>query len=276
MIHKPTWNMTLSQNLLYCNANPAKNYNGATTCTWAPTGGVANCNASSCWVSAAVDVINYHFYNYQTEPEVISARISTIAAFVSPMDKAKPLISGEGGTGCSAASLVGCPSSRMWRDDSSSAGFIPRLYALLWSYGLSSWQPCGIVGNWWTAYTAGGTLYSNAALTPEGVAYNTTYDWLVGSTPASNPWCTTRVNPTPGKIQSIHVLSRGITRQHNSSGMRNSVLEELMESPTLIVQLLPTLRSVATRVTRCCRGLMAGMTLITQLTVRGTPSMREG
>jgi len=191
--------MTLSQNLLYCNASPAKDYNGATTCTWAPVGGVANCNASSCWVSAAVDVINYHFYDYQTEPETISSRISTIAAFASPMDKAKPLISGEGGTGCSAVSLAGCPSARIWQDDASRAGFIPRFYALYWSYGLSNWQPYGMVGNWWSAYNAGGTLYSNAALIPEGVAYNTTYDWLVGSTPASNPWCTTSANPNTGK-----------------------------------------------------------------------------
>jgi hypothetical protein len=32
--------MALSQNFLYCNASPANDYNGATTCTWAPSGGL--------------------------------------------------------------------------------------------------------------------------------------------------------------------------------------------------------------------------------------------
>jgi len=187
--------MTLSQNFLYCNANPANDFNGATTCTWAPSGGVANCSSSSCWGSAAVDVINYHFYDYRIQPEAIGSLISKIVGFTSPADQAKPMISGEGGTGCSATTLIGCPSVRVWQDDASRAGFIPRFYALNWSYGLSDWPPNGMIGNWWNSYNCCGMLYGDGALTPEGVAYNTTFDWLAGSTPATNPFCTASPNP---------------------------------------------------------------------------------
>jgi trimeric autotransporter adhesin len=191
--------MTLSQNFLYCNANPANDYNEATTCTWAPSGGVTNCSASSCWGSAAVDVINYHFYDYRIQPEAVDSIISEIAGFTSATDHAKPLISGEGSTGCNSANLIGCSTLHIWQDDASRAGFIPRFYALYWSYGLTYWPPNGMVGNWWNAYNSSGELYSNGTLTPEGVAYNTTYGWLVGATPSNNPFCTASENPNTRK-----------------------------------------------------------------------------
>jgi hypothetical protein len=122
--------------------------------------------------------------------------ISTIAGFTSAADHA---ISSEGGTGCDQASMVGCPSSRMWQDDASRAGYIARYFALDWSFGAELWPSTGMVLAVSNSYNAGGTLFANGALTPEGIAYNTAYKWLVGSTPSTNPFCAPSPNPNTGK-----------------------------------------------------------------------------
>ena len=72
-----------------------------------------------------------------------------------------------------------------------------------------------MVGNWWNAYNCCGTLYSNGSLTPEGVAYDTTFDWLVGSTPATNPFCTASPNPNTGNntIYSCALMMNGAPAQ---------------------------------------------------------------
>jgi hypothetical protein len=174
-------NRNVSQNFLYCNASPSNDYNGASSCTWAPTSGlVANCNSSSCFGSSAVDVINYHIYVGDTpstyQPEQEGTIISGIRSFLSATDQAKPFFSDEGSSG----SITG-----EWGDSASQAGFVPRFYALYWTFG--------ITGNWWYGYnnTLLGTLAtgSGATLTSAGVAYNTTFSWLAGGTPTDSTFC---------------------------------------------------------------------------------------
>ncbi len=204
--------MSLSQNLLYCNLNPTKDYGNATTCTWTPRdGSVANCDSSSCWGSAAVDVINYHFYNQESQPENTAAWVSHIKAFMSTADQAKPLINGEGGTGCAYPREARCPLRHIWNDDASRAGFIPRYYALDWSDGITG---NGAGGNWWYAYSGSGTLCTRSEkLLPEGKAYNTTYSWLAGGTPAV-PFCRNNLSGYPKTVYACSLsMTNGIHAQ---------------------------------------------------------------
>ena len=62
---------------------------------------------------------------------------------------------------------------------------VPRYAALLWS--------AGVTENFWFEYdTAPGwycPLGDGSSLTPAGIAWNTTYKWLVGATPVNSPFC---------------------------------------------------------------------------------------
>ena len=58
---------------------------------------------------------------------------------------------------------------------------------MLWS--------AGVTENFWYKYdvntsgTAFCPLWGGSSLTPAGMAWNTTYNWLLGATPATSPFC---------------------------------------------------------------------------------------
>ena len=172
--------VTFMQNFLYCSANPAKDLNSgsATSCTW---GGGLN------WMSAAVDIINWHLYVQEEEPEadlpIGSANnwVGSIDGALSPADLAKPLWSGEGSCGTPPSFNP----NHIWGDDYSMAGFVARFSALLWSAGVTS--------SFWFEYDLTPIpycpLWNGSSLTPAGVAWNVTYSWLLGATPVSSPFC---------------------------------------------------------------------------------------
>jgi len=168
-----------AQNFLYCDNSPANDLGGSSSCTWAPSGdNPANCNTSSCWGSAAVDVIDYHFYHDTQQPESVTAIAKAIRNVLSPTDKAKPLINGEGSSGRPNVK------NHIWNDSYSQMGYVPRFYALSWSNGITL--------TYWYAYGGLAPLVDGPdynTLTPAGTAWQTAYKWLVGSTPVNTPFC---------------------------------------------------------------------------------------
>jgi hypothetical protein len=166
------------QNFLYCNNNPKRDLGSTTSCTWS---GGRN------WMSAAVDIINFHLYIDKEQPEadlpIGSANnwVGAIKGILSAEDRSKPLWNGEGG--------CGTPASRnprhIWGDSYANAAFVIRYAALLWS--------AGVTENFWFVYNNQPVPWSPLAdagtLLPAGTAFNAAYQWLVGSTPAANPFC---------------------------------------------------------------------------------------
>jgi hypothetical protein len=163
------------QNFLYCNRSPQNDNGSSSTCTWVPSSNnPANCDSSSCWGSAAVDAISMHFYFNDDQPEQEEAKITHFKSLLSSADAAKPLINGE------ASSGVQGYRNNIWNDNYSAAAGLVRAHALDWSAGITLF--------YWYAYNTSGILY-NGGLTPQGIAYNTAYQWLVGSTPVKSPFC---------------------------------------------------------------------------------------
>jgi hypothetical protein len=169
----------LFRNLLYCNADPVDDNGATTTCTW--SGGLN-------WMSAAVDIINFHFYVTNEQPEQdlapSSARdwITTIENEMTATDRVKPLWNTEGSCG------VPNYGRHIWNDSYSMAAFVPRYMALLWSGGVTETM--------WYEYQASCSLNNSQSgrntLTPAGVAWNSTYQWLVGGVPTNTPFCSSR------------------------------------------------------------------------------------
>jgi len=165
--------MYAMQNFLYCNSKIKLNDLGqSTTCTW---GDGRN------WGSEAVDLINFHFYTHSPgdgPPETVLDKVAEIHKFLTPIDRAKPLINGEGSAGTRSGRTL-------WNDDYSRMGVIPRFFALYWSVGISM--------NYWYAYDISSALWNpEGTLTPMGKAWTTTYNWLEGSVPTTSPFCTNR------------------------------------------------------------------------------------
>jgi hypothetical protein len=166
------WAPRITRNYLYCNNKPVDDLGTSTSCTW--SGGLN-------WGSSSVDVINFHFYvtNEQPENDLPAGSsnnwVSSINSWLSPADKAKPLISGEGS--------CGYPNSgqHIWNDNYSIAAFLPRFLALLWSAGISQ--------SFYYTYNDSCTLWNGSALVPAGMAWNSAYNWLAGSTPVNTPFC---------------------------------------------------------------------------------------
>ena len=169
------------QNFLYCNHSPTNDVPlgspSSTSCTW--SGGAS-------WGSAAVDVINFHFYENGAgyTPETVGAWVSTIesSGYLSSADQAKPLISGEGSDIESGSGVGGSPVFGA-SDPYAEMGAVARFMALYWSYGISQ--------IYWYAYNLYSVLWNGSALTQPGTAWNTAYGWLVGSTPVNAPFCST-------------------------------------------------------------------------------------
>jgi len=163
---------TIAQNYLYCNNNPSKDLGTSTSCTW--SGGLN-------WGSSSVDIINFHFYITDEQPEndlpagSSNNWVTSIEAWLSPTDKAKPLINGEGS--CGAANL----GKHIWNDGYSVAAFVPRYLALLWSAGINQ--------SFYYSYDGNCNLWNGRALTPAATASNSVYNWLVGATSVNSPFC---------------------------------------------------------------------------------------
>jgi len=172
--------LQIAQNYLYCNNSPHNDNGSSTTCTW--SGGLN-------WLANAVDIMNWHMYVTSEEPEADLPAGSTnnwiqrIRAILAPADLLKPLWNGEGSCGLPTS----VEPANIWGDDYSMAGFVPRYAALLWS--------AGVTENFWYKYDRDPTgtpfcpFWDGSSLTPAGVAWNTTYNWLVGAKPVNTPFC---------------------------------------------------------------------------------------
>ena len=177
------------QNYLYCTANP-------------PAG--SDCNTGDAG-SEAADVINYHLYAEDVPPEANAfTYLPEALATLSPGDRAKPVISGEGSWG---QILVSGTNNSIWAYDAyARAGFIARYFASYWSAGVSK-----II---WYGYDSSdptesyGALFSpdaGALIQPEATGWSTTYDWLQGAMPTSTPFCS---NGGAGTVYTCDFLSR--------------------------------------------------------------------
>jgi hypothetical protein len=170
----PFFSQRITQNYLYCNNNPSEDLNGgtSTSCTW--SGGLN-------WGSSSVDIINFHFYITNEQPEndlpnnSTNHWISSIDSWLTSTDKAKPLINGEGSCGQPNAGL------HIWNDNYSMAGYVSRYLALLWSAGINQ--------SFYYSYDGSCVLWNGSGLTPAGTGWNSTYNWLAGATPVNSPFC---------------------------------------------------------------------------------------
>ena len=170
----PFFSRKITKNYLYCNNNPYMDLNGgtSTSCTW--SGGLN-------WGSSSVDIINFHFYITNEQPENDLPNNSTkqwvrsIDSWLTSTDKAKPLINGEGSCGIPNAGL------HIWNDSYSMAAFVPRYLALLWSAGINQ--------SFYYSYDGSCVLWNGSGLTPAGTAWNSTNNWLAGATPVNRPFC---------------------------------------------------------------------------------------
>jgi hypothetical protein len=146
------------QNFLYCNGTGANAPIAGSYCTTGSQG------------SAAVDVINTHFY--EAAPENLATDVPTYQAYLSSTDLAKPMWSGEGSWG---------NDTNVSTDPDMQASWVARYYLVGWSTAL--------VRMYWYAYdsTLYGTLWtSGSGLLAPGTAYGTVHNWIVGSTLTRN------------------------------------------------------------------------------------------
>jgi uncharacterized protein YjdB len=143
------------QNFLYCNGTGANAPLTGSYCTTGTRG------------SAAVDIINSHFYEGGgAPPEYLASDAAAYKALLTATDLAKPFWSGEGS----------------WDKDSTvpdpdiQASWVARYYLVGWSSGFAQL--------YWYAYDGAlvGTLWtSTGGLALAGQAYGTTYSWVAGS-----------------------------------------------------------------------------------------------
>lgn len=143
------------QNFLYCNNDPTQG--GALPnagCTTASRG------------SAAVDIINSHFYISKGLPaEELANNATSYTSLLSATDLAKPMWSDEGSWG----------KNIVLPDPEVEASWVARYYLIGWSSGFAQM--------FWYAYDGAnyGTLWTSGSLTRAGLAYGTAYKWIVGS-----------------------------------------------------------------------------------------------
>jgi hypothetical protein len=143
------------QNFLYCNNDPTQ---GGTL----PN---VNCTTGSRG-SAAVDIINSHFYiPYGLPAEELASNAASYQSLLSGTDLAKPFWSTEGGWGRNTE----------LPDLDVEASWVARYYLIGWSSGFAQM--------FWYSYDGAdyGTLWTPSGLTPAGYAYGTAYKWVVGA-----------------------------------------------------------------------------------------------
>jgi len=177
---KKPFSFAVEQNFLYCNDAPPQ----SAECTTGNAG------------ADAVDIINIHGYT-QHEPVEGSWQewADNVKNGLQPPELGKPLMMGEGSFGDPETD-----SSNDFKDLQSQAGVVARYNLMAWSLGFST--------DYWYSYDATqqavgnlgyGTLFlpdgyqdcndSSGCTLPSGVAWQQTYDWMVGatmSTPCSN------------------------------------------------------------------------------------------
>jgi hypothetical protein len=143
------------QNFLYCDGTGASAPLSGSDCTTGSRG------------SAAVDIINSHFYEYDGyPPENLATDVPMYIAVLQPQDLAKPLWSDEGSWG----------SNSSVPDLDVQASWVVRYYLVGWSTGLMEM--------YWYAYDGAndGTLWTSSdGLQPAGQAWQWAYNWIVGS-----------------------------------------------------------------------------------------------
>lgn len=163
---------SVMQNFLYCNGTGSRAPVSGSRCTTGNAG------------SQAVDIIDYHLYaNTRTPETLVADDIPIVLNMLQPADKAKPMMNGESSWGDISQPNV------LWKDSYAQAGFIPRMFALYWS--------AGVRFNYWYAYddVPAGELFDpigQKLLHPQADAWVQTYNWLVGSKPSNNPFCSNR------------------------------------------------------------------------------------
>jgi hypothetical protein len=144
------------QNFLYCNGAGKNAPIPGSECTTGSRG------------SAAVDIINTHFYEAAgLPPENLGKNVQQYKALLSATDLAKPLWSTEGSWGKDSAVT----------DPDVQASWVARYYLMGWSSGLEEM--------YWYAYdspTYGQLWTSSGGLNLAGVAYGQVYIWIVNST----------------------------------------------------------------------------------------------
>lgn len=142
------------QNFLYCNGAGSNAPIPGSDCTTGSRG------------SAAVDIVNTHFYEYQLPPEQLPKNVKQYKSLLSTTDLAKPLWSTEGGWAQNSTVT----------DPDIQASWVARYYLLGWSSGVAEM--------YWFAYdspTYGSLWTSGGGLNKAGTAYGQTYNWIVGS-----------------------------------------------------------------------------------------------
>jgi hypothetical protein len=127
----------------------------------------------------AQDIVGLHAYLYNgssfaTNPSGITTSISQLQKLMATYGiSSKPIWFTEG-------SWSGSDSSSL--SDSQKAAYLAQEYMLMWSTGAVSRY-------YWYAWDSNlGTLWTpSGGMTQAGITYNQLADWLIGSTPASNP-----------------------------------------------------------------------------------------
>jgi hypothetical protein len=156
------------QNFLYCNGTAASAPLPGSMCTTGNAG------------SQATDIIDYHLYADNKTPETVAGKdIQNGLSLLQAADAKKPIMDGE-------TSWGDVTKTDIWTDPYAQAGFIPRLFAMYWS--------AGVTFNYWYAYddSAIGDLFNPATgqlLHPQSDAWTQTYNWLVGGAPVNTPFC---------------------------------------------------------------------------------------
>jgi hypothetical protein len=147
--------LEVASNFLYCNDSPK----AGSECTTGNAGALA------------VDVINFHMKPGNESTVLPEKEITTMVtagqALLETAEKAKPFWNGESGYGGNGWTGV-------YTDADMQASFVPRYFLLQWSLGVSSinWYTWDISNFMWTE-AHGATLAAEA--------WQTTYDWMVGS-----------------------------------------------------------------------------------------------
>jgi hypothetical protein len=162
----------IMQNVLYCACSTNSCSASTTGCTTASAG------------SAAVDILSAHIYPNNYKPEDIPANVAIVrGTFIGQDLASKPLWSDEGGWGQNTNAI-----QINNGDPDLEAAWIARFYLMNWASGLgrSYWYEWDntAYGTLWNPTSISGctTPFTSGFLCSAGVAYQQTYNWMLGST----------------------------------------------------------------------------------------------
>lgn len=178
------------------------------------------CQSSWDYTARSVDVMNFHWYTDQSNPETLDT--SAFRAALQTPELNKPLWVGEGSWGNSREKNQQGNYSNFWTDKYAQGGFIPRWFAAIWSQTLPvgcdwSSEVCqqafwygydydtNVPNTGYTAhetgavYCAGQTAHGSCndgsqngvgLIQPQAAMWNTAFTWLNGATPSGSSFCT--------------------------------------------------------------------------------------